>query len=255
MIEGEEYMKSYFNLKKICLYLFIFMNITFILSIDTIAMTKEEGIIKTIKSTDAVVEEINVNAYVNMDKIFTEPSKGEEICLDLAEKLAVKKEKIENASTKENTHVYVTGEGKNKEKVCIILQSSEEPDVKETNIVINVVDHQLDYLSSGSEKIREVLAAFGKPSVTICAEGSFKGKLNHVQKEKILKDIKENMDASEKESFRDENMISITSLSSKIKEYTTYGGKKVNLHIALRYNSYEDKTNIWIGTPFITIPY
>ncbi|MCT4607188.1 MAG: YwmB family TATA-box binding protein [Marinisporobacter sp.] len=248
-------MKSYFNLKKVCLYLFIFMNIAFVLSVDTVAMTKEEGIIKTIKSTDAVVEEINVNAYVNMDKIFTQPSKGEEICFALAEKLAVKKEKIENASTKENTHVYLTGEGKNKETICIILQSSEDEDVKETNIVINRVDHQLKDLSSESEKIREALADYGEPKVNVCLIGSFRGKLNSVQKEEILKSIKKNMDASEKESFRDKNMISITSLSSKIKEYTTYGGKKVNLHIALRYNSYEDKTNIWIGTPFITIPY
>ncbi|QZY55530.1 YwmB family TATA-box binding protein [Crassaminicella profunda] len=248
-------MKSYLNFKKICLYLFIFMNLLCILSFHTVAMTKEEGIIKTIKSTDAVVEEVNINAYVNMDKVFTNGSKAKKISLDLAEKLGVKKEKIEDTSTKENIQICLVGKGKDEETICIIIQSTEYEELEETNIVVDVIDHELDHLNDLSKKIEEALTDFGKPHLTSCITASYKGELTQVQKENIIEDIEKNMDAKEVESFRDEAMISITSFSSKIKNYTSYGGKKVNLHIALRYNSYEDKTNLWIGTPFISIGY
>jgi len=32
-------------------------------------------------------------------------------------------------------------------------------------------------------------------------------------------------------------------------------GKKVNMNLAIRYNSYEDRTYIWLATPVITVEY
>ena len=33
------------------------------------------------------------------------------------------------------------------------------------------------------------------------------------------------------------------------------GGKPVNVQVAMRYNSYKDKTYLWIGVPVISIEY
>ncbi|QXM06702.1 YwmB family TATA-box binding protein [Crassaminicella indica] len=248
-------MKAYFNFKKIFIYLFLMMNLLFMLSLNTVAMTKEEGIIKAFKSTDGAVEEINIHAYVTMDKSFTSPSKAKEILMDLSKKLALKDQQIEDASIRENIHIYITGKGKNDEAICIIVQSSNSDDLKETNIVIDAVDEKIEHLTSLSQNIKEALDDFGKVNITSCITGSFKGKLDNVQKEEVVENIIKSMDAVKVEVFRDENMISITSFSSKIKKFNSYGGRKVNLQIALRYNSYNDKTNIWIGAPFIAIGY
>ena len=126
--------------------------------------------------------------------------------------------RIKDTSTKENVQICLIGKGKKEETVCIIVQSTEYKDLKETNIVIDAVDDELDYLNSLSQKIKEALAPFGKANITSCITGSYKGKLNDVQKKGIIENIKKIMDAKEVEVFRDENMISITSCSSKIKD-------------------------------------
>ena len=57
------------------------------------------------------------------------------------------------------------------------------------------------------------------------------------------------------ETFKDVNLLSYTAYTPRIVENISIGEKKINLNLAIRYNDYEDKTFIWIGTPIITSGY
>lgn len=57
------------------------------------------------------------------------------------------------------------------------------------------------------------------------------------------------------ETFKDINLLSYTAYTPRIVKNITIGEKKINLNLAIRYNDYEDKTFIWIGTPIITSGY
>lgn len=57
------------------------------------------------------------------------------------------------------------------------------------------------------------------------------------------------------ESFRDINLLSYTAYTPYIVNNITIDKKKININLAIRYNDYEDRTFIWIGTPIITSGY
>ena len=57
------------------------------------------------------------------------------------------------------------------------------------------------------------------------------------------------------EGIKDRNYISVSAYSPYIQEFIQVRGKRVNLNLAARYNSYEDKTYIWLATPVITTEY
>ncbi len=53
----------------------------------------------------------------------------------------------------------------------------------------------------------------------------------------------------------EDDILSFSIFTPYIEEYIYTGSRKMNLNIAIRFNEYEDKTYIWIGTPIITIGY
>lgn len=240
--------------KKIGIYVLVFMNLFFIFLQSTTAITKEEGVMEAFKNSKASIEGININAHVNMANVFTNSSEGKEICFKLGNALGLENMKIKDTSEKENIQLCLRGK-KEGETICVIVQSIQEKEIRETNIVIDFVDDELVDISVVGKKLEGILQNYGKVKVTSCMTGSFEGKLNRVQKENVLEKLVKGLKIKEIEGFRDGKMVSIVGFSSKIKDYISYGGNKVNINIALRYNSYEGKTYLWIGTPLIAIGY
>ena len=50
-------------------------------------------------------------------------------------------------------------------------------------------------------------------------------------------------------------ITSYTVFTPYIDNYIFFFRKRVNLNLAIRYNEYENRTYIWIGTPIITTGY
>lgn len=223
---------------------------------NTKAMTNEAGIMAAFQSSKAELQEVNVNAHVNRKDIFTNPKKASEMCLNLAEKLEIQHRTIKDTSTEENTQIYLGGQGKAGENIAIIIQSTQEASIRETNIVIDVVqeDGFVDVDGLGNS-IKDILKPYGTAQLTSCITGVYAGELAKEEKENIVKDILQFLGAKEIEGFREENMVSIVGFSPNIQDWISYGGNKVNLNVALRYNSYEDKTYLWMATPLIAIGY
>jgi len=61
--------------------------------------------------------------------------------------------------------------------------------------------------------------------------------------------------AKKVEGITEENLISISAYSPRVKSSILVNEKRVNINLAMRYNSYEDKTYIWLATPVITTEY
>ena len=57
------------------------------------------------------------------------------------------------------------------------------------------------------------------------------------------------------EGMNDNGLVSVSAFSPSISESVSVRGRKVNMNIAVRYNSYEGKTYIWLATPVITTEY
>ncbi|WZL73621.1 YwmB family TATA-box binding protein [Clostridiaceae bacterium 35-E11] len=243
--------------KTISLYILIMVNLLLMpYYSSTKAMTNELGIMTAFAATEAELKEINVNAHVNMKEVFTTPEKASKVSLDLASKLGLQQSTIKDTSTEGNTQVYLGGQGKTGDTIAIIVQSTKDVSIRETNIVIDMVQEgefvEIDGLGN---TIKDVLKPYGTAKLTSCITATYPGKLRKTDKEKIAKNVFHSLDAKEIEGLREENIISIVGFSPKIQDWISYGGNKANLNVALRYNSYEDRTYLWIATPLIAIGY
>ncbi|MCX7920960.1 MAG: YwmB family TATA-box binding protein [Clostridia bacterium] len=110
------------------------------------------------------------------------------------------------------------------------------------------------------EEIKQkVLSVFDKyritPKVNSCITGNYNGQLNYQELNNICRRIFEGVEAKKVEGIRDKNLISVSAYSPFIEDSIEVKGNKVNLNLAIRYNSYEDKTYIWVATPVITTEY
>lgn len=88
-------------------------------------------------------------------------------------------------------------------------------------------------------------------SVTGCMDGSLSDESIDEMRDRIFKSVR----ADEVEGIDDNGLLSIEAFSPNISNSVKVKGKKVNLNLAVRYNSYEGKTYIWLATPIITTEY
>jgi len=93
------------------------------------------------------------------------------------------------------------------------------------------------------------------PTINLNLTGSLEGHLNDSELEHICEKVFERADANKVEGMRDHGLISVSAFSPSISDSIRVNGKRVNLNVAVRYNSYEGKTYVWLGTPVITTEY
>jgi hypothetical protein len=70
-----------------------------------------------------------------------------------------------------------------------------------------------------------------------------------------IADAMTSVKAKEVEGLSSEEVNSISAFSGNINSFVLSNNKKVNMQIAMRYSSYDDKTYIWIGSPLIHVEY
>jgi homospermidine synthase len=94
-----------------------------------------------------------------------------------------------------------------------------------------------------------------KPKISSCIIGIYDGKLTENEMRSKIADAMSSVKAKEVEGLSNENLNSISAFSGNINSFILSNNKKVNMQIAIRYSSYDDKTYIWIGSPLIHVEY
>ena len=85
--------------------------------------------------------------------------------------------------------------------------------------------------------------------------GSLNGQMEDWELENLCSRVFESIRADRVEGIKDDGLISVSAFSPVIKDAISVDGKRVNVNLASRYNSYEGKTYIWLATPVITTEY
>ena len=94
-----------------------------------------------------------------------------------------------------------------------------------------------------------------EPELNICITGYFEGRMDYKNLNKVSKKILKSADAKKVNGIAENNLISVSAFAPGIDNSILVNGKKVNMNLAIRYNSYEDRTYIWLATPVITVEY
>jgi hypothetical protein len=149
---------------------------------------------------------------------------------------------------------YIPG----KKLVNISVQLAKTNDKKiESYICVTVTDN-IEKLSLDETRktVLNVFERFGiETELNSCITGYYEGKLEKSKLVSISEKIFKTAAARKIEGINDKNLISVSAYSPAINNYITVNKKKINLNLAIRYNSYEDKTYIWLATPLIRTEY
>lgn len=127
----------------------------------------------------------------------------------------------------------------------------------ETHAIIDVnIDNNYTELIAERQKLDSYYTARNaKPKVSSCIIGAYDGKLAENNMRAEIADAMSAVEAKEVEGLQDDELKSISAFSGNINSFVMSNNKKVNIQIAMRYSSYDDKTYIWIGSPLIHVEY
>lgn len=104
--------------------------------------------------------------------------------------------------------------------------------------------------------ITDILRSYGvEPEVNISITGCIKEHLSESEVEQLCSRVFKSISADKVEGISDDGLISVSAFSPSIREAIRFNGKRVNVNLASRYNSYEGKTYIWLATPVIMTEY
>lgn len=130
-------------------------------------------------------------------------------------------------------------------------------DAGDKSVTVSIVQ---DLSGEGLDDVRQSVEKVFKKhkidtKVNYCITGSFNGKLDTQSMNEAGIRIFNRIEAKKVHGIRDRNLISVSAYSPLMGDAIKVNGQKSNLNLAIRYNSYEDKTYIWLATPVITTEY
>lgn len=139
----------------------------------------------------------------------------------------------------------------------IKLLSSQIVGEAETYIIVDITKNKgYKEIVEVNNQIENVLEKYGSEiETTINLTGTHSGKFTKSEEKQFQDQIFSFLGANKVEVLEDELFTSITAYSPAISSYINYGGKKVNLQLAMRYSEYEDQTYLWLANPLITTTY
>lgn len=142
----------------------------------------------------------------------------------------------------------------------VILQSVVLPEEYEkdpqTYLVVTATSRDIEKLKELQAKVRDaIISSGGQSRITTCITGTFDGKLNEIEQDKILEQFAKDLKIENLERMKDDYTTSVVGYSPKLSDSITILEKSYNVNIAMRYNLEDDRTYIWIGTPVISVEY
>lgn len=211
-----------------------------------------------ISSTGADIVEATISCWGKLNDEFITSDRITIIMDDIISKLNPETESIYRLSESEkdiNKEILYGSLG-NKSYV-VAVESIESENSSETYIIIDtIVEGSCNELIAEKEKVHSI---FEEKGILIkfnsCVKGIFDGKLSEEQIEEKIELALDSVSAKTIEGIKTDEMSSISAFSNSIENNIISNNKKVNMQVAMRYSSYDDKTYILIGSPLIHIEY
>jgi len=219
----------------------------------------QEDILRFLEESNVMIEECMLTGWNVANNRFMDQ---QEIGLKFDEVIEVFGFKEENTNKEfeiqEDMNKGILTIKEDRSKYTITIESFRNKDQEERTYLslIAVFDGYDKNLFQYRQYLEEYYAKVDLPiELDIVVIGNLAGKVSKELAESIINKFLNDIDASEVESIKNQEMISISAYSRKIDDYITSNGNKINIQIGMRYSEYYDKTYIWLGSPIIPFEY
>ena len=137
------------------------------------------------------------------------------------------------------------------------IMSKHDCDGSNSYITVCVADtSENPRLADIRKSVGDILTGDGiEANVNSCITGNFADRLDNKQIDEVCARIFKRVGAQKVEGIKESSLTSISAYTPAIGKSVRVDGSRINLNLALRYNSYEGKTYIWLATPVITTEY
>ena len=244
---------------------FILLGIIFSLSIPVFGLCegkpeKRDLLMGVLEETGAMFLEGDIDVGGTIFDRFIDEEEMEEIGYKIKDQLELEDD-CYREDIEEDGFIQLTVQGSDSYNnfVTFILSSYEDVEDShgETSLFINFIKReQFVEFNDIIKRVENIFEEYDQPvDITTCIVGTFDEKFNLEEKEKELLKVTKAIKGKVVEQYIEDDILSFSIFTPYIEEYIYTGSKKMNLNIAIRFNEYEDKTYIWIGTPIITIGY
>ena len=254
--------KGGINMKKIILLLFICMLLTAgsydAAQYPVVSLSEEEALITSFESSGAEVMESTISCWTKLSDSFISQQQ-----LEAEMDRIVSRMKLDNTSVVKNMEnddrlnklvLYGT---KGDKAYNVALESIKQETGEETYIVFDVfIDKGYKALAAERQNIIEALQVDeALINFSSCIVGTYKGELSKRDADRKSQLALQSINAKQVEGIENDEMKSISAFSNNVGGFITSEQSRVNVQLAIRYSSYDDKTYIWIGTPLISMGY
>jgi hypothetical protein len=215
-------------------------------------------ILKSFRATGAVPSGYVIHNWSQLNQTFTPEATLSRIADKLASELGLRGVKRYQHQDDRESYVRVLGTGKSGQTLSITLASLKGIMAGTTILTIHdyAYGQKLDGLHEDLMRIRNMLVYQGiKPQISACILGTVSARMNDVHEFRLISKALTVVGAHRIEGVESELVDSISAYSPIAPAFIVTNGQKMNLQVAVHYDSYHQRTNVLVGTPIITVTY
>ena len=222
------------------------------------ALTEEEALVTSFRSTGADVLESTISFWTKLNDKFLDIEQIEAEMNRIVRRIEPDKVTVvKNDESDSGLNKIVVSCFKGNRTYSIAIESIKQEGIGETYAVIDVsIDRSYQELIAERRNIIDAMQRpEGSMNFSSCIIGTYKGRLDEKVADKKSRMALQSINAREVEGMENEELKSISAFSSSVGGHVVSDEAKVNVQLAMRYSSYDDRTYIWIGTPLIPMGY
>lgn len=224
----------------------------------TTTLMEDEALITSFESIGADVLESTLSCWTKLNDRFLTIKQLEAEMTGIVRRINPDKIIVEKCVESDNklNKIILYGSKDNK-TYNIAIESIKQENAGETYIVFDVSmdESYKDLISERQNIVKALEVDESSINFSSCIIGTYEGRLAEAEADKKSGTALQSINAKKVEGIENEELRSISAFSSNVKGYVMSDDERVNIQLAIRYSSYDDKTYIWIGTPLIPMGY
>jgi hypothetical protein len=209
---------------------------------------------KAFMNMDIMPEIYSINAWINVNNKEHDGIQIRQLGNDVAKAIDVIKPPYRcDVVDDEEQHWIKIYNG----NVSVSVRMSDDVDDTQSYITVNACgDIQNAKLEDIVESIEKGLKQYSENiHMSLALKGYIKGEARQQTLDRLNSVAFKSLNAQYVEGIKSEKLSSTTAYSPSIKHYVDIKGRKANMQLAARYNSYDNRTDVWLGMPLITVEY
>ncbi|MBS4030309.1 MAG: YwmB family TATA-box binding protein [Clostridiales bacterium] len=210
-------------------------------------------------STGAAVMEGEIQYYATLEDSYLEMSELEEILLQVSDLLGLQGGLVQYSEGETYRVLDVSGKTTQGTDTHIVVQSNpgeENSFPPQTYLLITCRDTSLANINTLADRLNVViqpLAPGGRLSYYL--SGELPGRLSSQEMSDMADKALTSVRGQVIEGLWQDDLVSLTAYTPLLEQYLAADGDRFNLNLAIRYDSYHDKTILWAGYPIIHSSY